>query len=154
MNPEGLDHEPLFVALAWFNGMTATLMVGRLSRRFVAHRDADLRYAILRDADLRGASLSGANLFRAKLIGAKLIGANCWGTVFADVDLAKVKGLESIKHIGPSTAAIAPPLDSLDDPHRALPHQKGGSRSHQSGRGTWSCNGDFQVDFQGRESVP
>ena len=24
MNPEGLDHEPLFVALAWFNGMTAT----------------------------------------------------------------------------------------------------------------------------------
>jgi hypothetical protein len=39
MNPAGLDHEPLFVALAWFNGMTATLMVGRLSRRFVAHRE-------------------------------------------------------------------------------------------------------------------
>ena len=39
MNPEGLDHEPLFVALAWFNGMTATLMVGQLSRRFVAHRE-------------------------------------------------------------------------------------------------------------------
>ena len=39
MNPEGLDHEPLFVALAWFNGMTATLMVERLSRRFVAHRE-------------------------------------------------------------------------------------------------------------------
>ncbi|MGO8897744.1 MAG: hypothetical protein ACLQU5_05275 [Isosphaeraceae bacterium] len=39
MNPEGLDHEPLFLALAWFNGMTATLMVGRLSRRFVAHRE-------------------------------------------------------------------------------------------------------------------
>jgi hypothetical protein len=39
MNRQGLDHEPLFVALAWFNGMTATLMVGRLSRRFVAHRE-------------------------------------------------------------------------------------------------------------------
>ncbi len=39
MNPEGLDHEPLFLALAWFNGMTATLMVERLSRRFVAHRE-------------------------------------------------------------------------------------------------------------------
>ncbi len=39
MNPEGLDHEPLFLALAWFNGMTATLMVGRLSRWFVAHRE-------------------------------------------------------------------------------------------------------------------
>ena len=39
MNPEGLDHEPLFVALAWFNSMTATLMVGRLSRRFIAHRE-------------------------------------------------------------------------------------------------------------------
>jgi hypothetical protein len=30
---------PFFVALAWFNSMTATLMVGRLSRRFVAHRE-------------------------------------------------------------------------------------------------------------------
>ena len=39
MNPEGLDHEPLFVALAWFNGMTATLMVGRLSRRFIAQSE-------------------------------------------------------------------------------------------------------------------
>jgi len=39
MNPEGLDHEPLFLALAWFNGMTATLMVGRSSRWFVAHRE-------------------------------------------------------------------------------------------------------------------
>ena len=43
MNPEGLDHEPLFLALAWFNGMTATLMVGRLSRRFVAHRETPPR---------------------------------------------------------------------------------------------------------------
>ena len=46
MNPEGLDHEPLFLALAWFNGMTATLMVGRLSRRFVAHRETPPRGAV------------------------------------------------------------------------------------------------------------
>src|SRR5208337_1824158 len=46
MNPEGLDHEPLFVALAWFNGMTATLMVGRLSRWFVAHRETTPRGAV------------------------------------------------------------------------------------------------------------
>ncbi len=39
MNPEGLDHEPLFVALAWFNGMMAILIVGRSSRWFVAHRE-------------------------------------------------------------------------------------------------------------------
>ena len=39
MNRQGLDHEPLFLALAWFNGMTATLMVGRLSRWFVAHSE-------------------------------------------------------------------------------------------------------------------
>ena len=43
MNPEGLDHEPLFVALAWFNGMTATLMVGRLSRRFIAQSETPPR---------------------------------------------------------------------------------------------------------------
>ena len=30
---------PFLLRLAWFNGMTATLMVGRLSRRFVAHRE-------------------------------------------------------------------------------------------------------------------
>ncbi len=39
MNRQGLDHEPLFVALAWLNSMTATLMIGRLSRWFVAHRE-------------------------------------------------------------------------------------------------------------------
>ncbi len=35
MNRQGLDHEPLFVALAWFHSMTAILIVGRLSRRFI-----------------------------------------------------------------------------------------------------------------------
>ena len=28
-----------FCCLAWFNGMTATLMVGRLSRRFIAQSE-------------------------------------------------------------------------------------------------------------------
>ena len=43
MNRQGLDHEPLFDALAWSNSMTAILMVGRLSRRFIAHRETPPR---------------------------------------------------------------------------------------------------------------
>ena len=39
MNRQGLDHEPLFVVLAWFHSMTAILIVGRSSRWFVAHRE-------------------------------------------------------------------------------------------------------------------
>ncbi len=46
MNRQGLDHEPLFVALAWFNGMTATLMVGRLSRRFIAQSETPPREVV------------------------------------------------------------------------------------------------------------
>ena len=42
MDRQGLDHEPLFLALAWFNDMTATLMVGRLSRRFIAQSETTL----------------------------------------------------------------------------------------------------------------
>jgi hypothetical protein len=64
---------------------------------------ADLRGADLRRANLRRANLTGANLAGANLNGANLNGAKCHGTVFADVDLSEVKGLDQIKHWGPST---------------------------------------------------
>lgn len=50
----------------------------------------------LRDADLYGADLSGA----------KLSGAHTVGTLFADLDLSNVKGLETVRHHGPSTIGI------------------------------------------------
>ena len=87
---------------------------------------ADLRMSCLSRADLRGAGLAWANLFEADLSGADLSGAFlggaglrsanmsgadlhgafCTGTVFADVDLSLVKGLEAVVHNSPSTVGI------------------------------------------------
>ena len=99
-------------------------------------RGADLRRAILRkailvkailvkaillQADLSGADLSGANLsgailsrailsgadFRdAVLSGADLSGVKVGYTVFADLNLGAVKGLDAVDHIGPSSISI------------------------------------------------
>jgi uncharacterized protein YjbI with pentapeptide repeats len=59
---------------------------------------ADLSLADLNLADLSGADLSGAHLSLANLSSAL-----CLRTVFAYVDLSEVKGLDSIRHNGPST---------------------------------------------------
>jgi uncharacterized protein YjbI with pentapeptide repeats len=62
--------------------------------------------------DLIGADLTGANLSEANLSGANLIEVNLGGaylgttlsfsTVFAKNDLTSVKGLDTIRHLGPS----------------------------------------------------
>jgi len=67
---------------------------------------ADLRWTSLNGADLSGAVLSVANLSYATLSGANLSGAYCWSTTFAGVDLSEVKGLETVRHYGPSTIGI------------------------------------------------
>jgi len=63
----------------------------------------NLSAAKLNSADLSGANLIGANLSGANLIGANLSGAHIRATIFGDVDLRTVKGLESVQHDGPST---------------------------------------------------
>jgi hypothetical protein len=74
-------------------------------------RRADLRGADLSHADLRGADLSHADLRGADLSGAQLRRAHlgqavCSDTSFGDVDLSAVKGLESIRHRGPSSVGV------------------------------------------------
>ena len=84
-------------------------------------RLADLSDADLSDADLSGANLSGANLSGANLSGVNLSGttlsraylndanmsqAHCHKTIFADVNLSTVNGLETSYHSGPSTVGI------------------------------------------------
>ncbi len=64
---------------------------------------ASLHEADLRDADLTGINLRGTNLTDTRLDGANLTDAVAGGTVFADLDLRKVKGLETMRHISPST---------------------------------------------------
>jgi hypothetical protein len=93
--------------------------------------EANLRRADLRGANLVGAHLSGADLSGARLYGAHLRGANLrranlkganlgWAhfsetdfsgatlgwTVFANVDLSTAKGLETVRHLGPSTIGV------------------------------------------------
>ncbi|MEI6847929.1 MAG: toll/interleukin-1 receptor domain-containing protein [Chlorobiaceae bacterium] len=73
--------------------------------------NADLRFANLSNANLSGAylrtaDLSGANLSGANLSGANLDEATLYSTIFANVDLSNVKGLDTVKHLGPSTIGI------------------------------------------------
>jgi hypothetical protein len=75
--------------------------------------DADFSTALLARADLSGANLSGVHLRRAHLSGADFTRAHLSGadftkahigwTVFGDVDLSTVRGLETVEHSAPST---------------------------------------------------
>src|SRR5438132_1274032 len=72
---------------------------------------ANLSGADLSDADLSEADLSKANLFNADLRRADLRRANLFNakvllTTFGNVDLSVVKGLDTIRHDGPSTIGI------------------------------------------------
>jgi len=94
-------------------------------------QEADLSWAILRGAKLAGADLTKislymANLTHAMLTDAILTGANLieavldhtdlnrtmlngtylYRTVFGDVDLSRAKGLEAVKHWGPSIIGL------------------------------------------------
>ncbi len=90
-------------------------------------RGADLDGANLSGANLREANLSGAELRMACLVGADLSKADLAGAdftvalggrmVFADVDLSVAKGLETIRHHGPSTIGI----DTIYKSHGKIP---------------------------------
>jgi hypothetical protein len=58
------------------------------------------------DVDLRGADLRGADLWRANLSRTDFSAAWTYATKFADVDLSTAKGLDTIRHDGPSTIGI------------------------------------------------
>jgi uncharacterized protein YjbI with pentapeptide repeats len=81
---------------------------------------ADLRGADLRGANLSGATLDGAILIMAILImadlsDASLSDATVGGTMFGDVGLSTVKGLDTVKHEGPSTIGINTVYHSKSD---------------------------------------
>jgi hypothetical protein len=67
---------------------------------------ADLSLANLNSANLRLADLSGAIMDATSLEATDVGGAVCLGTIFADLDLSQVIGLDSINHIGPSTVGV------------------------------------------------
>ena len=67
---------------------------------------AQLTVAYLSDACLSWADLSGAYLIDTDLSGADLSGAMVGWSTFANIDLSAVKGLDTVKHAGPSTIGI------------------------------------------------
>lgn len=67
---------------------------------------ADFTGATLNEAKLSGADLSGANFYEAKLSGADFENAEVVLTSFLNCDLSEVKGLDLVKHTGPSTIGI------------------------------------------------
>ena len=80
---------------------------------------ANLQITYLRGADLRGANLCGANLRGADLIRANLFNADlarttCFATAFADCDLSEVRGLQSVRHEGPSTISVETLVRTLE----------------------------------------
>jgi uncharacterized protein YjbI with pentapeptide repeats len=79
---------------------------------------ANLSHSNLHDADLTDAFLLSVDLSRAKLDRADLTGAMVGNSIFADVDLSEVKGLETVKHLGPSTVGI----DTIYRSKGKIPH--------------------------------
>lgn len=80
---------------------SADLSGADLSRANLSGADlsyANLHAAELSYANLNGASLLGSNLNRANLKGADLTGSDVGETVFADVDLSQVRGLDEVRH--------------------------------------------------------
>ncbi|WP_236065208.1 toll/interleukin-1 receptor domain-containing protein [Reticulibacter mediterranei] len=68
--------------------------------------NANLNSTDLNSADLNNANLDGANLRSANLINTDLSYTKVQRTIFGNVDLRHVKGLEKVKHNGPSTIGI------------------------------------------------
>jgi hypothetical protein len=67
---------------------------------------ANLRHANLGYTNLRDAFLYGADLSHANLSGADFTNARLNYTTFADNDLSGVKGLEVVRHVGPSSIGV------------------------------------------------
>jgi hypothetical protein len=76
-------------------------------------RGADLGGATLAAADLRSATFSGTNLREADLTGAAI-----GRTIFANVDLSQVRGLDTVEHEGPSTIGV----DTIYRSQGKIPH--------------------------------
>ena len=100
MSSENAKQSFLFNADALYTDLSGA----NLSYAFLKY--ADLSGAHLRNANLRGADLGGTDLRRANLMGADLSGAKVYHTIFADLDLRRVKGLAQVFHRGPSLVTL------------------------------------------------
>lgn len=115
------DHPDVLPGLAGADLIGANLSGADLFKADL--RGAGLNRANLHRANLNGADLNRANLSRAGLLGADLIEADLTVarvgyTTFANVDLSGVIGLDTVKHLGPSTIGI----DTIYKSKGKIPH--------------------------------
>jgi hypothetical protein len=92
---------------AWrgkYDGMLFNLRGADLSGAYLA--GANFRFVFLLGVNFRGADLRFATLSHAMLAYADFSNALIGFTDFGDVDLSHVKGLDTVKHNGPSTIGI------------------------------------------------
>jgi hypothetical protein len=87
----------------------ATLLHANLLHANLLHANlsnANLSRANLNDANLNDANLYGANFSHANLGRADFTGVTLGFTTFANNDLSKVKGLEAVRHLAPSSISV------------------------------------------------
>jgi hypothetical protein len=100
-----LDHANLSRVLVGNANFTAAAMTGcDLSGAFlqaVRFTGADLRRAIFRRS-----RLSNCEFWNTDLEQADFTNATCEGNAFTDVDLSRAVGLDTVKHLGPSSIGI------------------------------------------------
>jgi uncharacterized protein YjbI with pentapeptide repeats len=114
LNDANLNHAHLNGA----NLGRATLNQANLSfanLSFIKFDNADLSSANLSNVDLSNANFYNTNLIDATLSGANFANARVARTIFGDVDVREAKGLESIRHEGPSTIGIDTLMRSKGD---------------------------------------
>lgn len=95
--------------LSYANLSQAILFKARCDKALFCHTKlvwTDMTEAECHGADFNYANLSFASLNRAHLDQANLDQAMVYLTIFGDVNLSQVKGLETVRHFGPSTLGI------------------------------------------------
>lgn len=100
-----LDSASLVEAKLYEAELVGAYLPGANLRR--AHlNSADLHFADLSGADLTGAALDGAHFDSANLENADLTQATVGFTLFLNIDLSSVKGMDTIFHRAPSSVGL------------------------------------------------
>lgn len=89
--------------------LRANLNGADLSRANLSYAElakTDLRHSKFINAVLAFATLDGATFITADFCGLDLTGALVKNTLFADVDLSEVRGLDTVVHLGPSDISL------------------------------------------------
>lgn len=86
------------------NFFLAALNGGNLANSHLSR--ADFENAFLVDVDFTAANLGSVNFNYAHLSRANFTNSEIIYTIFADNDLSEVKGLDNVRHMGPSTIGI------------------------------------------------